>query len=97
MFCIVYVYAVAGVTIYGGLITRDKSSIHYQKIASTAYSQVCLDIHKQPSSLEPSHALALRKLVVYCKIDLFCISSPSFSPVSKFSIEYVLVCSMHAP
>jgi hypothetical protein len=40
MFCIVYVYAVAGVTFYGGLVTRDRSSIHYQKIANMAYVQV---------------------------------------------------------
>lgn len=44
MFCIVYVYAVAGVTFYGGLVTTDETSEHYQKLAGSDYVQVCYQL-----------------------------------------------------
>jgi hypothetical protein len=40
MFCIIYVYAVAGVTFYGGLVTKDPTNSHFKKLASTDYYHV---------------------------------------------------------
>jgi hypothetical protein len=39
MFCIVYLYAVCGVAFFGGYVTLDSESPHYQKLSKMAYGQ----------------------------------------------------------
>lgn len=39
MFCITYIYAVTGVAFYGGLVTKDPNSKHYQKLSNMDYGK----------------------------------------------------------
>ena len=54
MFCIIYVYAVAGVTFYGGLVTTDQSSPHFQKLTGGDYvrdNYMLLNFNDMPSAM----------------------------------------------